>query len=122
MSRTPKEIDWNIVIKRMESGNSAETIANAFEITKQTFYSRFEEEFGCRFLDKKNELLECGKENVAYTQYLKALDGNTQMLLWLGEVWLGQKSTNSNNKDEEVKEILKEISQAIKQQNNIKEQ
>lgn len=91
MARPKKEINWDIVEKRMEAGNSAIVICKKFNIDTDTFYRRFKEEYGCSFGDYTAIYRQCGKEDIAYTQHMKALSGNVQMLIWLGKVDLGQK-------------------------------
>ena len=49
MARFPKEIDWNVVERFMEAGANGIEIAYEFRMCKQTFYARFEEEYGVRF-------------------------------------------------------------------------
>jgi hypothetical protein len=91
MVRPKKEINWEVVEKRMEAGNSAAVICKKFNIDTDTFYRRFKEEYGCSFGDYTAIYRQCGKEDIAYTQHMKALSGNVQMLIWLGKVDLGQK-------------------------------
>lgn len=94
MSRPPKPINWDIVEKRIEAGNSAKTIAKAFNIDITNFYDRFLKEFGVNFTHYANQVPEMRDNNIEYTQYMKALSGNVQMLIWLGKVWCGQKEPN----------------------------
>ena len=90
MARTKKEINWDLVEKRMEAGNTAKDIARAFHIDINTFYRRFKEEFECNFADYACDAPSSGKANLAFTQYAKALSGNSEMLKLLGREWLGQ--------------------------------
>ncbi len=90
MARPPKLINWEVVEKRMECGNSAQTIADSFCIDINTFYRRFKEHYELGFADFIDRARSAGKSNIAYTQYMKALSGNPQMLMFLGRNWLGQ--------------------------------
>lgn len=91
MSRPLKEINWDIVEKRMEAGNTAMQIAHHLRIDINTFYDRFKREFGCSFSDYAQPAIQCGKADILFTQHMKALSGNIQMLIWLGKVNCGQK-------------------------------
>lgn len=90
MVRPRKEINWDVVERRMEAGNSATVIAQYHHIDIDTFYRRFKEEYGCSFGDYTVLYKECGKGNVAFMQYTKAMQGNANMLTLLGREWLGQ--------------------------------
>lgn len=92
MARPLKNINWDIVIKRLQAGNTARQIAQELEILDiDTFYRRFKDEFGIGFGDYPvKDAHECGKGNIAFTQYMKALSGNTEMLKLLGREWNGQ--------------------------------
>lgn len=90
MARPKKEINWAIVEKRLESGDSAVNISHIHNIDTDTFYLRFKENYGCSFQDYSAKFHSNGKANIAFTQYIKALEGNTNMLTLLGREWLGQ--------------------------------
>ena len=91
MARPIKNIKWEIVLKRMQAGNTAENIYSELELAPNTFYNRFKEEFGCSFCDYcDGKSHETGKANILFTQYMKALSGNTHMLMLLGKEWCGQ--------------------------------
>jgi len=101
MARPKKEINWDLVEKRMEAGCSAKEIAGAIPCDLDTFYSRFKLEFGKAFSDYSDEFYSAGDGNLRFTQYMKALAGNTNMLTLLGKERLGQgeekESTPPNN-------------------------
>lgn len=90
MARPEKEIKWEVVEKRMECGSSAKEIAGALRIDLDTFYGRFKKKYGKSFGDYSASFTECGRGNVRFTQYMKALSGNVNMLMILGKEWLGQ--------------------------------
>lgn len=90
MGRPRKEIDWNVVEKKMECGSSAQEIISNFDINDDTFYRRFEQEYGHGFQSYKGKMHCVGKSKLREVQYEKALEGNTQMMTLLGREWLGQ--------------------------------
>ena len=89
MARPKKEINWDIVEKKMEAGCPAREIAGK-HMNIDTFYDRFKEEFGSSFSDYSDAYYGEGDGNIRFTQYMKALQGNNNMLLLLGRERLGQ--------------------------------
>lgn len=89
MGRTPKEINWDIVQKKVEAGCSAKEIYECL-VDSDTFYRRFKDHFGENFADYSARMRSAGPGNIRFTQYMKALAGNTNMLMLLGREWLGQ--------------------------------
>jgi len=91
MGRPEKPIDWDEVEKRLEAGNSVKTICNKFGIKKLgTFYDRFKNYYGENFSAYSVNFKPAFLENIAYSQYKSALDGNTSMLILLGQEHLNQ--------------------------------
>lgn len=90
MARPPKDIKWDVVLLRMQCGNTAKQISQAHFIDQDTFYSRFKKEFGCGFSDYSARERQVGHGNIAFRQYTKALEGNAEMLKLLGKEWNGQ--------------------------------
>jgi len=90
MPKQKKPINWEIVEKKMEAGCSAREIASSFHICMDTFYDRFKEEYGRGFSDISDEAYSAGDGNLRFTQYMKALSGNINMLTLLGRERLGQ--------------------------------
>lgn len=102
MARPKKHINWEVVEKKMEAGCSAREIAGSLYVDIDTFYDRFKEEFGSGFSDFSAKFKESGEGNLRFTQYMKALAGNTNMLTLLGRERLGQgaeKETTPMNDD-----------------------
>ena len=95
MGRPKKEIDWDEVEKRIEIGNTARQIATCMRIGLNIFYDKFKEKYDVSFGDIRDDYVECGKANIEYNQYLKALEGSIPMLTWLGKVKCGQKEPES---------------------------
>lgn len=124
MARPSKPIKWDEVILRMKAGNSAVSIANAFDVSIATFYERFLSEFDCTFPEKKAELLENGSDDLQYMQFKKAMGGSERMLLWLGQVRLGQKppesttSTYTPEDKEKIEKIHNQLSSMSEALNN----
>lgn len=115
MARPLKPIDWNLVEKKMEAGCNGVEISGSLHIDTDTFYSRFKEEFGESFSALSANYHSGGKSNLKVRQYAKAMEGNINMLIWLGKNWLGQKDGQDNNqaveslekKQEEIMQFLK---------------
>jgi len=113
MARPPKEINWKEVERRAEIGNSAREICRAFGIDTDTFYRRFKEEYGYSFGDFSAPALEASKANILYTQYVKALAGNTKMLELLGRELCGQGKVKDD--ETEIEAIGKKFDEKINQ-------
>lgn len=96
MARPQKPVNWEIVLKRMEAGNTAKSICTFLEWDTDTFYRRFKDEFGIGFGDYSASRKEFGLQDLEYTQHMKALSGNAEMLKWLGKVRLGQREPDSS--------------------------
>lgn len=97
MARPQKEIKWEVVLARMQAGNTAKQICQHHHVDTDTFYRRFKQEFGCSFGDYSAAERDLGNGNVAFMQYTKAMQGNTSMLLRLGDEWLGQGAPKVQN-------------------------
>lgn len=90
MARPLKNINWDTVERRMEAGCSAKEIAGGLLIDINTFYERFKKEFGMGFSDFADSFKSSGVANIRFRQYMKAMEGNVEMLKLLGREWLGQ--------------------------------
>ena len=97
MPTQKKEINWEFVEKRMEAGCNGIEIAACLRIDSDTFYRRFRQQYGKRFADSTADFYSAGDANIKFTQYMKALSGNNNMLMLLGKERLGQ------GKEEEIK-------------------
>ena len=87
----------------MEAGCSAKEIAGSIPIDISNFYDRFKEEHGKGFADFADEFHSAGDGNIKFTQYMKAMSGNTHMLTLLGRERLGQ------GKDQEKQSPFEDI-------------
>lgn len=88
--RPTKLIDWDIVEKMIVSQCTAAEIAGHFHMHPSTFYRAVNEKTGLNFENYALSFYSKGKGNLRLKQYQKAMDGNTSLLLKLGEVYLGQ--------------------------------
>ena len=101
MGRPRRPIDWDVVEKKMIVGCTYREIVDEFDLTDQQFSTRFKEEFGDYYSVYSTKFHSIGKCRIRETQYDKALEGNTQMLMLLGEQWLKQGKLNQeDNKNE----------------------
>lgn len=105
MARPPKEIKWDTVLAKMQVGQSGVKIAFDLAIQPDTLYLRFKQEFGCSFQDYHGRSISDRNKNLEYTQYKRALEGDSKMLVWLGKCWLGQKEVSQDERAEELKRI-----------------
>lgn len=90
MGRPKKEINWDVVEKRMEAGCNGIEIAATLRISDDTFYIRFKKQYGKSFQDSSGHFHSAGDANIRFTQYAKAMSGNIPMLTLLGRERLGQ--------------------------------
>ncbi len=112
MTRKKMEIDWDLVEKRMEAGCSAKEIAAVLHCDTDTLYDRSKERYGKSFSVISAEFYSKGDANIRSIQYAKVLQGNLQMLFFLGKERLGQGK-------EEVKVSPFEDTIAIRHENMI---
>ncbi len=89
MGRTKKDINWDVVQKKIELGLSAKEIYECM-CNEDTFYDRFKEHFGENFSDYSGRMRSVGCGNIKFTQYMKALSGNANMLTLCGREMCGQ--------------------------------
>jgi hypothetical protein len=89
MARPLKEINWDVVEKKMEAGCSAKEIYGNL-CDADTFYRRFKEHYGKSFADCTDQYYSIGDGLIKFTQYMKAISGNIPMLQLLGRERLGQ--------------------------------
>ena len=121
--RPIKPIDWNRVDFNMMSGCTQEEVAAEIGVHRHTLSARFYEEFDVDYSTYATEKAQCGDLHLKVAQFQKALNnnakGNTQMLIWLGKVRLGQKEPeamtgappeqNNLDKDHKIMQLEHEI-------------
>jgi hypothetical protein len=88
--RPLKPIDWEEVDSYIQGGCSGPEIAAYIGIDSDTFYSRYEREYGSAFSARRSLRWGAGKAKIKMRQFKSAMEGNTVMLKLLGEEWLGQ--------------------------------
>lgn len=95
MARPIKEIDWDVVDEYIESGSNGIEIAADLRIQPQTFYRRFEEEYGVSFQNYSSEYDGAGRAKLRSMLHRKALNndenGNQHLLVFLARCRLGMK-------------------------------
>ena len=93
MARPPKEINWDLIKRKMEAGCTAKEIFNEHDtkMCPNVFYERFKEEFGCSFQDYRDCSSEMGKGDIKLMLHAKALNGAINALLFLAERRCGMK-------------------------------
>ena len=97
MGRHEKPIDWEKVDFYLMSGSKQYDIAASVGVDKKTFIKHFKKKYNKDFSTYSTEKYACGNQLLEAAQFQKAIKssspGNTQMLIWLGKVRLGQKET-----------------------------
>ena len=76
------------------------------QIDDSTFYDRFKKEFNESFQDYSSKMHAVGSSNIKYMQYIKALDGNMNMLILLGREWLGQQQNDDSKQNSPIQEQI----------------
>lgn len=93
--RPETPIDWNLVDKFIQSGCTPNEISGHFRLSRERFYERFKLHHNVDYTTYSMNLAGSGQALLRLSQYNKALNndskGNTQMLIWLGKVMLGQR-------------------------------
>jgi hypothetical protein len=95
MGRIPREINWDIVERFLESGSNGVEIADELRMCKQTFYARFEQEYGVKFQEYLTEHPGIGDAKLKRMLYEKTLNnkapGNATLLMFMARCRLGMK-------------------------------
>lgn len=93
MARPYKDIDWNLVEKYVECGSPGTEIAGKFRIQAETFYRRFEKEYGVSFQNYKASVQDSALADLRLMIHAKALNnkapGNSNLLIFLAKCKLG---------------------------------
>lgn len=90
MARPARAIDWDEVELMAKAGSPGTEIAAIYNMHPDTFYLRVKDEFGIGFSEYFRSRKNNGKALIRAKQYSLALEGNTQLLLRLGETMLDQ--------------------------------
>ena len=95
MARPPKEINWDVVERCVEAGCNGVEIAAKFRVNSDTFYRRFQQEYGIYFQGYQVHTQEAGAADLRRMIHAKALDnkapGNASVLMFLASRRLGMK-------------------------------
>lgn len=90
MSRPEKEIDWDLVDRKLIAGCLGTEIAPFFDMHVNTFYDRVMLKYKMGFTAYCQQKRALGDSNIREVQYNKALEGDNTMLIWLGKNRLKQ--------------------------------
>lgn len=90
MARPNKPIDWQRVEELLEANCHGTEIASIYGMHPNTFYDRVVQEYGMSFTEFSTRKKETGNAYLREAQYLKALDKDNTMLVWLGKNRLNQ--------------------------------
>jgi hypothetical protein len=94
MSRPEKIIDWDVVDELLMAGCPGTDIAAYFGMHPDTFYKRVMAEYDMGFSEYLQQKRSSGDCLLRKSQFDKALDKDTSMLIWLGKQRLGQKENH----------------------------
>jgi hypothetical protein len=106
----PIEIDLERVERLLIFGCKGSEIAAAIGVHPDTLYRRIVDECGINFSTFAAQKKEKGDTLLKEAQFLKAIDGDNTMLIWLGKHRLGQ------TEGEDPKHISKEKEQELTKQ------
>lgn len=87
-----KEIDWKQVQGLCGLQCTQEEIAIVLDVSVDTLQLRCKKELGKNFSEFFREFRIYGHTSLRRKQYEVGMSGDTKMLIWLGQNWLGQKS------------------------------
>jgi AraC-like DNA-binding protein len=90
MARPEKPIDWELVDRFLEAGCNQKQICSSIGISEDTLQRRFKDKYGVAYSVYAVQKAQYGEALLLEAQMRKALEGNTQMLIWLGRNRLKQ--------------------------------
>lgn len=85
-----KEIDWELVDRKLKAGCTGVEIASCLGIHPDTLYIRTQDEKGIGFSDYSQQKKAAGDSSIREAQFNKAIEGDNTMLIWLGKNRLKQ--------------------------------
>lgn len=120
MARPETPIDWNLVDKFIQAGSKPDEIAGHFRLTKERFLDRVTKQYGINYTHYSVQVGGSGQALLRLAQFNKAMNnsakGNTQMLIWLGKVVLGQREPEAIKErppnDDQLELFIKNIKAA----------
>lgn len=90
MPRKPTVIDWKTVNMLCEAGSNGTEIAGYLGIHYNTLFEQCKKVHKCDFSEYAKIYRSKGDALLRSAQFKQALNGNTQMLIWLGRQRLNQ--------------------------------
>jgi hypothetical protein len=89
--RPEKPIDWDRVEQLCRAGCSGPEIAPYFDMHFDTLYRKVKSEYGMTFTEYSAFKRAQGDSQLKEKQFLKALEGDNTLLIWLGKCRLKQR-------------------------------
>jgi len=104
MGRPKKEIDYNLVYRMAKRFATQEDIAMICKCSASKL--QHDKQFLQAFNKGKSQVF----KNLRVAQYRYAMQGNPQLLIWLGKNYLGQKDTvNEDNSKHDIVDFKFEV-------------
>lgn len=94
-------IDWKLVGRLLQAGNSGVGIASRLGIHENTLYGRCKEDLQMDFVAFRAQKKVEGNDLIHTKQFDVAMAGNVSMLIWIGKQRLGQSDRNDLTSDGE---------------------
>ncbi|OGT44301.1 MAG: hypothetical protein A3F13_02725 [Gammaproteobacteria bacterium RIFCSPHIGHO2_12_FULL_40_19] len=104
--RPEKDIDWELVDKLILRQNSGAEIAGHFNMHPETFYCRVQDKWGVGFTGYAGTIYSKGHSTLRSRQWDKAMEGNVQMLIRLGELYLDDQKPKTKEDNEVTKVVF----------------
>lgn len=92
--RPPINIDIDQLDKLCAIHCTTKEIADFFNVSHDSIERFIKNKFGMTFGEYRDQKSSNGKISLRRAQYRAAMEGNVQMLIWLGGQWLGQSNLN----------------------------
>lgn len=89
------ETNWEKVELYFKAGASQAKIARSLGMCVHTFRQACEANYGVTYNDICESFRQTGELLIEATQFQKALQGNVQLLIWLGKVRCGQRDADA---------------------------
>jgi hypothetical protein len=112
LKKIKKELDWEEISYKFEARSTIVEVAEEFGVAESTLHARCEKDLGIKISELVRLSRATGTTNLRVKQYSSAMDGNNQMLLLLGRIWLDQKDKENKDNGDEIsllREMLAEI-------------
>lgn len=113
--------DWEKIELYLKSGATQKKIAAAFSMSTVTFRIHCEERYGEKYHDTCESFTQTGQLLIEATQFQKALQGNVQLLIWLGKIRCGQKDSEAVNNLAPFQNLIEKEHEIMRLKNEIEE-